>query len=197
MFASLLANLLLFKVRVGAVSIEPSDILAIKPTNSKGNSINEGSANLPMDFLRESLMNFASFDEVLKMRMVNREFYNFLAPYYDLKEQCGLENEDVWPPKILQLHDIHQVQGPNCLNILGNHSRMYEEAIITVPMIDPSLAIRFINALNPRNSLTIIFPDYHDYKPGSTLKSINSSQFRTVIERIEENPLKTIKIEMT
>lgn len=162
-------------------------------------SISEFTAKLPIELLRDSVINYASFDEVVQMRMVNQEFYNTLTPYFHIKEQCGLDKEDIWPPQMLRIKEIDDVQFPNCLNILKQHSHMYQEASITVPMIHPLASTKFINALNLVNSLTITFPDYHDYisdKPVSTQNRINSSQIMPFLERIEENTGRSIKIQI-
>ena len=191
--------LLSILLEITAASAESPNAISSSLASHSTNGI---SANLPIDFLRESLMNYASFDEILQMRLVNREFYNMLTPYFQIKDQCRLKNEDVWPPQMLKLHDIDKVQGPNCLNILKQHSNLYEEVLITVPMIDPSLAIRFINAVNPKKSLTINFPDYHDYVfdqiiSTQTQHSINSGQLKTILQFVEENDRRSIKIKMT
>lgn len=133
-----------------------------------------------------------NFEDALKIGQVNRELIPFLIPIQEIQRNCNLNNIDVWPVDYLMIRG-----NPNqhCLDLLRNHSHLYQAASITVPKENPLDSRRLLKVLKP-NELKIIFPYYCSgtYRDVRFCESINSTQLSHVLESIPTDKQKRISI---
>lgn len=144
----------------------------------------------------QKLFNDIGFEEALQMRQGNRALNDILAPINAIKAQCGLNDDDVWPLKEI---NVYGNLNENCLQLLDENSHYYQSATLTVPT-DSSVLYRTIKTLKakrltlnfPNNSGgSLVFPNQHD-----SYKNINTIQIINIFKRLSLYNYKSIAIRM-
>lgn len=163
---------------------------------TRGKPNDASATSLPLDIWRDQIMtNYANFDEVIPICKSSPQFYQLCRPYAEIKINCGLGNNDVWPPKMLNIKRLNS--NKPCLNALQKYSQFYENASITVPETDPLIAVEIIQNLNPKTSITINFPEYnHVSNLQIQWTSINSEKLKAILDSIEGKQERSINIIM-
>lgn len=139
-----------------------------------------------------------NFDDALSLGKANDEIIPFISPIVAIKRNCDLTNSDIWPLAILNLNgNFNQT----CMDVLAQHSNIYQSASVTVQMNDPFNARKITEFLKPKD-LAISFPDYNQdsrrikQEGSETWNSINGVQLNELLESIQLEDNKKIRIIM-
>lgn len=138
-----------------------------------------------------------NFNDAINMCRANHDLIPFILPIIEIKRHCFFNNAEAWP---LSRININGLLNQQCLELLKNHSHLYELASITIPVGVPLMACETIELLET-NHLTIIFPDYNQYNRrnnyrGTVWSSIDSFQLNSLMARIPITQKRRISISM-
>lgn len=151
--------------------------------------------SIPADVWYNSVLKYIdNFNDVLGLGLANREILTYLSPILAIKRHCLLNNADVWPLTILNLHGHLDQQ---CLEYLNSHSHIYQAATVIIPIDTPLSARGTIELLKP-NLLNIIFPDYNQLNQGTQRiwPRLNSLELNSILQSIPNYQNKRISITM-